>query len=239
MSFAQAIVRRALPRGLVRLLQRSSVSMSQAGQDLWVYGEVFNEQRGGFFVDVGAHDGVDISNTFILEKRYRWRGICIEGNPLTFAALSRNREADCVNVCIDSQRRTVKFAPRGVSGGIVSGDTDNREWTDAPLEVEALPLVEVLEAHGVPKTIDYLSIDIEGAEDRALLGFPFERYTFNCLTVERPSAALRERFRQADYLLVKEIPELDCFYIHRSFEPTYCRNVHDFGAKRFLAKRWY
>lgn len=82
MSVSQAIVRRALPRVLVRLLQRSSVSMSQAGQDLWVYGEVFNELRGGFFVDVGAHDGIDISNTFLLEKRYKWGESALRGIPI-------------------------------------------------------------------------------------------------------------------------------------------------------------
>lgn len=105
--------------------------------------------------------------------------------------------------------------------------------------MKAVPLIEVLETHWAPRTIDYLSVDIEGAEDRALLGFPFEQFTFNCLTVERPSTPLRERLRAAGYLLIKEIPELDCFYIHRSFEPTYARNVHAFGAKRFLRRRWY
>ena len=62
---------------------------SQAGQDLWVFGEVFNEQRNGFFLDVGAHDGVAISNTYILENRYDWRGICIEANPDTFEVLKK------------------------------------------------------------------------------------------------------------------------------------------------------
>src|SRR6516165_1652379 len=39
---------------------------SEAGQDLWVFGEVFNEQRNGFFLDIGAHDGVTISiHTFL------------------------------------------------------------------------------------------------------------------------------------------------------------------------------
>ena len=48
------------------------VSMSQANQDCWVYGEVFNEKRNGFFLDVSTHDGLHLSNTFLLENRYQY-----------------------------------------------------------------------------------------------------------------------------------------------------------------------
>jgi len=75
---------------LLRIVGRFSTSMSQAGQDLWVYGEVFNQKRNGYFLDVGAHDGVHLSNTYLLEKKYRWKGICVEGNPLTFTTLVKN-----------------------------------------------------------------------------------------------------------------------------------------------------
>jgi DNA-directed RNA polymerase subunit E'/Rpb7 len=47
---------------------KEALSYSQAGQDVWVYGEVFNQSRCGFFVDLGAFDGVFLSNTYLLEK---------------------------------------------------------------------------------------------------------------------------------------------------------------------------
>jgi hypothetical protein len=70
-------------------LHKKRLFRSQAGQDLWVFGEVFNEQRSGFFLDIGAHDGVVLSNTYVLENRYDWRGICIEANPDTFEELKK------------------------------------------------------------------------------------------------------------------------------------------------------
>jgi len=85
----------------------SLLGTSQAGQDYWVYGEVFNEKRNGFFLDIGAHDGIYLSNTLLLEKRYGWNGICIEGNPDTFVDLQQNRQAVCINTCVDRIEGTV------------------------------------------------------------------------------------------------------------------------------------
>ncbi len=56
-----------LKRALKNKLRLVPVSHSQMGQDLWVYSEVFDRKRGGYYVDVGAHDGVEFSNTLILD----------------------------------------------------------------------------------------------------------------------------------------------------------------------------
>ena len=64
-----------------------SLHMSQAGQDSWVLGEVFNEKRNGYFLDIGAADGVCLNNTYLLEYRYKWSDICVDANPETFLTL--------------------------------------------------------------------------------------------------------------------------------------------------------
>lgn len=212
----------------------SLFSTSQAGQDYWVYGEVFNEKRNGFFVDIGAHDGVYLSNTLLLEKRFGWTGVCIEGNPDTFQELQRNRLVRCINICVDRTEGTVRFAKRGVLGGIVAGDCDNTDLSNEECtEVTAKPLAEILKIAGAPHVIDYMSIDIEGAEDRALLEFPFDVYKFCCLTIERPSCKLRERFKDFGYVLVKELPGLDCFYLHESFIGNHHQNLIAFHEKSY------
>lgn len=60
---------------------------SQAGQDVWVLQQIPK----GFFVDVGAHDGVESSNTYALEK-LGWQGLCIEPNPESYQRLINNRK---------------------------------------------------------------------------------------------------------------------------------------------------
>lgn len=223
----------------IKKKEKASISMSQAGQDFWVYGEVFNEMKNGIFLDIGAHNGVDLSNTYILEKRYDWNGICVEGNPKTFTDLKSNRNCRCINKCVDKQSGSVKFALDGVMGGIVDSDCDNTSDKGRnTIEVNAIQLLELLKEENAPQIIDYLSIDIEGAEDRALLKFNFKEYTFNCITIERPSQGLREVLSRNGYILIKEIPGLDCHYIHSSFIDKYKSNLLDFGEKKFLTKRW-
>lgn len=192
-----------------------------------------------FFLDIGAHDGVHLSNTFILEKRYNWDGICIEANPDTFLQLKNNRSCKCFNKCIDKKSGTAKFALKGVLGGIIANDCDNATEKDNNyVVVDTIRLDELLRQEKAPSVIDYLSIDIEGAEDRALLTFPFKEYVFNCITIERPSVELRNILVQNGYIMIKEIPDLDCFFIHNSFKDNYLKNLFQFSKKKFFRKRW-
>ncbi len=231
--------RRSLIKKQTLRKSKSSVSISQAGQDHWVYGEVFNETEDGYFLDIGAHDGVLLSNTFLLEKRYNWKGICIEANPNTFADLEANRDCKCINKCIDKQSGSVSFALRGVMGGIVSSDCDNRDDRKKEIvRLNTISLQQLLVQEKAPSVIDYLSIDIEGAEDRVLLGFGFDVYKFNCITIERPSKEVRKLLIDKGYILIKEIPGLDCFYIHTSFKDKYHKNLFSFNKKKFLTRRW-
>lgn len=208
--------------------------LSQLGQDFWVYGEVFNEKKGGFFVEVGAGGGLLISNTFLLENRYHWKGICVEANPETFKELTCVRKARCLNCCVDEEEGEVEFLQKGLLSGIVDGSTDLRDEVGKggqTIKLKTRPLKAILDECQAPKTIDYLSIDIEGAEERVLASFPFGEYRFLSMTIERPKEALREILRKNGYVLVKEIPGYDCFYLHESFLPEYRRNLFLFWGK--------
>jgi len=220
-----------------RLLLRKSRTVSQAGQDYWVYGEVFNEKRNGYFLDIGAHDGISISNTYLLEWRYNWDGLCIEANPQTYFSLTQNRKAKCINACLDDKEGEVEFALRGIMGGIISNNLDNQQITaeTAVQRIKTVPLIKVLEEYGAPRVIDYLSIDVEGAEDRVLGAFQFDEYRFNCITIERPSEQLRNLFQRYGYILIKEIPGLDCFYVHRDHREEFLNNILSFYAKKRFA----
>jgi hypothetical protein len=146
-----------------------------------------------------------------------------------------------VNACLDNQEGEVDFAVRDVRSGIISSDTDN---SDLPVDdtevikVRTTTLERVLKQNGAPDVIDYLSIDIEGAEERILATFDFDATRFNCITIERPSPLLREIFAKNGYRLVKEIPELDCFYVHEGFMPDYQRNLYLYYDKKHIFLRW-
>jgi len=210
--------------------------MSQMGQDFWVFGEVFNEKEGGYFIDVGSADGLFFNNTFLLEKRYKWHGVCVEADPKSFQDLSFVRSVPCFNICVDSQEGEVDFVQRFLFSGIIDESTDNkRRPTETKrhnvLRLKTKTLSSILETVNAPRTIDYLSIDVEGSEDRILSDFPFNNYKFLCMTVERPKPHLRKVLAQNGYLVIKEIPNFDVFYIHESFLENYERNLLEFWAK--------
>jgi FkbM family methyltransferase len=221
-----------------RFLQSRAVHTSQAGQDCWVFGEAFNEARDEYFVDIGAHNGVSLSNTYLLERRYGWRGICVEANPDTFEDLRRNRRVICVNACVDSVEREVAFDKAGVVGGIVSPVAGLEERTRRDVvRLKTRTLQSILVEHKAPQDIAYLSIDVEGAEEDVLGSFAFGSYRFKCMTVERPTTSLRRTLEENGYALVREIRGLDCFYVHQSFLEQYHANLFAFYEKKYLGVR--
>jgi len=236
-------VGRLIPQAVRQLLKRSiygrSFTTSQAGQDYWIYAEAFNEKKNGYFLDIGAYNGILFSNTYILESRYGWSGICVEANPIAFKELARNRRAVCLNVCLDRSEGEVKFVLRSAAGGIVDRNVDNKEQgANKVIRLSTVPLKKVLEDQRAPNIIDYLSIDVEGAEERILAGFDFNKYSFRCITIERPTTLLKSLFRDHGYILIKELSVLDCFYVHQDFLKEYENNLFDFYKRKSLAWHW-
>lgn len=199
--------------------------MSDRGQDRWVIDEVFKGKRGGFFVEAGAFDGFSDSNTFVLEKKYGWTGLCVEPNPENFRLLTQvfKREATCVPLAVDAEAGKLEFVMDGQRSGVVGeeGDhSDAREVGGARARgrvtiVEVAPLAEILDRYGAPRVIDYLSLDVEGLETRIMRNFPFDRYIFLSMTIERPSPELNAILFRNGYHFVRN-SLYDTFYVHES-----------------------
>ncbi|MDA9981739.1 hypothetical protein N9H39_03180 [Gammaproteobacteria bacterium] len=85
-SNAHALRRRFRKYFLYRNLQNFQ---SQAGQDRWVV-ETLKGKKNGFFLEIGASDGVNLSNTYALERELGWTGCCVEPNPMDYAKLRKD-----------------------------------------------------------------------------------------------------------------------------------------------------
>jgi hypothetical protein len=91
---------------------------SQLGQDLWVL-ERLGGKRNGYFVEIGACDGVYLSNTLLLESQYGWRGICVEPNRDYYYRLKENRTCRCVDKAVHRESgKVAAFVPAGVYGAL-------------------------------------------------------------------------------------------------------------------------
>ena len=169
-----------------------SQSRSQLGQDLWVL-EQLDWKREGFFVEFGATDGVLLSNSWLLEKHFGWRGICAEPNPKFFERLQKNRSCSLSSACVyRSSGEQMRFVLADAYGGIeeLARDDQHAEKRNAyammgnMIEVTTTSLVDMLDQEGAPEVIDYLSIDTEGSELAILEGIDWSHYKFRCITVE-------------------------------------------------------
>ena len=107
-------------------------------------------------------------------------------------------------------------------GGIVDNHFDNRAKNGTKKNTEGTKvttdtLQRVLYKFGAPNTIDYLSLDVEGAESAVLAEtFPWNRYTFLTLTIERPPPDLNNRLFRHGYLFVSLIGIADVAFVHAS-----------------------
>jgi len=172
---------------------------AKQGQDKWVL-SVLKNKRDGFFIEIGAHNGIDDSNAYVLEKDFGWQGICVEPHTYSFEALEKNRSCICENVCISGLNGKVKFIQRGRRrqiSGIYADFSDDviiekAENGHPIIEKDSITLLKLLKKNKCNKIIDYLSIDIEGAEFNMLQFFPFDDYKFLTITVEH-NAQLGER----------------------------------------------
>lgn len=165
---------------------------SQIGQDKWVVEKTLGK-RNGYFVEIGASDGVKLSNTFTLEKHYNWQGICVEPNPKVYQRLCQNRTCITVNDCIYSESGlTLEFLVCGVLSTLENFATNdhhakkrNQARTGENLvSVRTTEPNELLEKHGAPTYIDYMSIDTEGSELEIVKSIDFDKWKIALLTIE-------------------------------------------------------
>jgi FkbM family methyltransferase len=194
---------------------------SQKAQDKWIIEDVFNHKKGGYFIDLAAANGKYLSNTYLLEILLGWDGICIEPNDRFNKMLKNFRNVNIAKVCIDEKPGEVVFYENNELGGIVADDTDNNPEVRKELKgksfktVKAVTLESLLDEYKAPLVIDYLSLDVEGAEERILRNFNFDKYTFLAMTIERPSVELNRILMDNDYCFVRN-QNYDTFYVHKS-----------------------
>lgn len=156
--------------------------------------------RGGWFVDVGAADGVEGSNSYLLERYFGWRGVLVDPCRESHPMLCRNRTGTIDLRCVFSETGSKQdfYSYGGLS--TVTTYIDSDRWGDLRRQgggetyaVETVTLHDLLRQHSAPSVINYLSLDTEGTEYEILKNFPFENYIFKAITVEHNYTQNRER----------------------------------------------
>jgi len=185
-----------LAEHLLRALRHSK---SQLRQDLFVLSQL-SLKVNGFFVEFGATNGIDLSNTYILEKEFGWQGILAEPARCWHQALRENRQCHVETDCVWRESNAVlKFDETGLSQLSTISAFKSSDWhkparaAASQYTVKTISLEDLLDKYSAPRIIDYLSIDTEGTEYEILKAFNFDRYDFRVMTCEHNFSKQREK----------------------------------------------
>lgn len=220
-----------LPEGQVsEIVKFSEKSKSQLRQDLFVLSEV-NFLKGGYFVEFGATNGVDLSNSHLLEKEFGWEGILAEPARIWHETLVSNRTAHIETRCvwIDSNSTLVfneaTMPELSTIDSFSMGDLhDSAREDGSRYEVQTISLNDLLEKFLAPTHINYMSIDTEGSELEILKSFNFSKYKIDIITVEHNYTGNRNAMfallSQNGFLRkYEEISDFDDWYVRADLNP--------------------
>jgi len=171
---------------------------SQYNQDTWLFENIFSDKENGVFVEIGADDGVDKSNTKLFEE-LGWTGLCIEASPMRYKLLEKNRNCICENVAVSDRDGECDFLDISGYGKGLSGLVDKydpihqqrikfeiqnpRNNGSEVIKVKTTTLQSLLEKHNISK-IDFCSIDTEGSEEQIIHGIDFDKVSIDVLLIE-------------------------------------------------------
>jgi len=199
---------------------------SQIGQDKFI-DEYFDKKEGLTFLDIGAHDGVSISNTFFLEKERKWKGICVEAQPSEFQKLKSNRNCTCVNVAVSDYNGETDFIYVEGYANMLSGISDDYNLSHMQrirnevstyggaintIKVPVRTLQSILDEHNTHE-IDFCSIDTEGSEFNIIKSIDFDKTKIKVFIIENNYGEknIEEFLVEKGYYLYKKIEWDDVF----------------------------
>jgi FkbM family methyltransferase len=201
---------------------------SQNLQDLKIL-QLLSNKKNGYYVEFGADDGVQNSNSYFLNKIFGWSGLLAEPNPQRFKELKRNRQNDYVSNALIWREKDVEleFTIAGQLSTISDfGESDfikdeRKSVSTKKMKFLTTDLESVLNNANAPKHIDFLSIDTEGSEFDILEKFNFDKYIFKVICVEHNNN--EENKNKLDSLFIRNgykqdlnfAGGVDAFYVYQ------------------------
>ena len=149
----------------------------------------------GYFIELGANDGINQSNTFFFEKKKNWKGVLIEPNKNNFIKCKKNRskynkfyQAACV---ANNKIKNLNMFYADLMTTDIANKKKNKYYqphinldNTYKFKVKTDTLNNILDKSKAPKTIDFFSLDVERAEIEVLKGINFADYKFKYILIE-------------------------------------------------------
>lgn len=166
---------------------------SQHGEDKFME-SLFPNDYIGVCVEVGAYNGISLSNTYHFEKK-GWRSLCIEAIPHQYEECRKIRKESVHAAVSDKDGEDIEFTifNLGDNECAISGIEPDERLIEShkhmitgvrTINMSTQTLTTILDTYNYPKQIDFISIDVENTELKVLQGFDFLKYDVKCFVIE-------------------------------------------------------
>jgi FkbM family methyltransferase len=198
------------------------ISYAQNCEDV-LLNRIFKDQKSGFYIDVGAHHPINDSITKSFYDR-GWKGINVEPVKEFFDLLEKERTSDLnLNFAIsDSEEKLDFFELLGTGLSTFNADmakelAQQRSLTLSQYTVSTKTLANICRQY-VSCPIDFLKIDVEGWEEKVILGHDWEHFRPKIVIVEAtiPDSPIRCQ------------TQIPAFLKERNYQQVYFDGLNDF-----------
>jgi FkbM family methyltransferase len=199
---------------------------SQDNQDRYLETTIFKGYKNGFYVDVGAHDGVSLNNTLYFEKNNNWTGINIEPIKKVFDKLVNNRPHNInLNCAVYNNDGEIDYFSNIGSTEMLSGikntydprhlkrlQDENKQMNSITeiIKVNTKKLETICDENSISH-INYLSIDVEGAEFEVIKSINFDKVFIDVIGFEN-------NYYDTSIPIVKYLENKNFMVIHKSLD---------------------
>ena len=192
--------------------------------DKLVMNEFFRGMQNGFFLEMGAWDGIQKSTTLVFERHFHWKGILIESNPVSYEKVLVNRPSNTDNIY-------AAICPKGKN--VLIGGKENRAKTHFTEEsresIPCVPMDELLRERKI-EHIHFFSLDVEGVELDVLKTINFDQVVIDVFMIE-----MHERRTPDEHRLVREFLETKGYNefvcIHKNYGCKQGKNGNTFYVR--------
>ena len=164
------------------------ISYAMDGEDIAI--NLFNKKEGkGFYVDIGAHHPIQRNNTNLLYQK-GWEGINIDINEFSIDLFNFLRPNDLnILTAISDKEGEIsfyyqkKFSQLNTTDKKIANENFQGQFKERIVKCQTIENI-LKNSKYKDKKIDFLNIDVEGAEMKVLKTLNFEKYNPTLICIE-------------------------------------------------------